>query len=424
MNTDPRAGLPWWRWPGALERVTGDLIADELAHLRPGGAAVPPRPWPADLRLDGQGLGLDSLERLSVASALNETLHLHESGVEDLLLVRRSFGEWTDLAGLGLDHASQRLTFRTSGSGGVPKPCTHALDALQQEVDFLAAMFEGRQRVFSAVPAHHIYGFLFTVLLPARWPGVVVEDARLLTPQALAARLAPGDLLVSHPTHWALMARHAGRLPPGVVGVSSTAPCPAAVASALSDQGLQRLVQVYGSSETAGIGWRDGPADPYRLMPHWSRPAGDGSHLQRCQPDGSQVEQDVQDRLDWCGDTQFHVAGRRDEAVQVGGVNVFPERVRQVLLAHPHVKEAAVRRMTPEEGERLKAFVVPQDGVDRQAMPQALDGWVTRHLTAPERPKAYAVGDCLPVNAWGKATDWPCGLSEVRRPQYEGALGS
>jgi long-chain acyl-CoA synthetase len=100
MDTDPRAGLPWWRWPGALERVTGDLIADELARLPPGGAAVPPRPWPADLRLD-------SPERLSVASALNETLHLHESGVEDLLLVRRSFGEWTDLAGLGLDHASR-----------------------------------------------------------------------------------------------------------------------------------------------------------------------------------------------------------------------------------------------------------------------------------------------------------------------------
>lgn len=424
MATDPRTPPLWWRQPGALERVVGDLIADELAHLRPGAGPSPPPPWPADFRLDEQGLGLDSLERLSVAAALNEVLHLHESGVEDLLLVRRRFEEWVQLAGLGLDHASHRLTFRTSGSSGAPKPCTHGLASLQQEVDFLAAMFEGRQRLFSAVPSHHIYGFLFTVLLPARWPDVVVHDVRRMTPQALAALLVPGDLLVSHPAHWALLARHAGRLPPGVVGVSSTAPCPAAVASALSDQGLQRLVQVYGSSETAGIGWRDGPVDPYRLMPHWSRPAGDGSHLQRRQPDGSQVEQDVQDRLDWCGDAQFHVAGRRDEAVQVGGVNVFPERVRQVLLAHPHVKEAAVRRMTPEEGERLKAFVVPRDGVDRQAMPQALDSWVARHLTAPERPRAYAIGDCLPLNAQGKATDWPCWLSEVRRPQHEGALGS
>jgi 4-coumarate--CoA ligase (photoactive yellow protein activation family) len=288
------------------------------------------------------------------------------------------------------------------------------LVSLQQEVDFLAALFAGRQRVFSAVPAHHIYGFLFTVLLPARWPDVVVHDVRRMIPQTLAARLAPGDLLVSHPAHWALMARHAGRLPPDVVGVSSTAPCPATVASELSERGLQRLVQVYGSSETAGIGWRDSPASPYRLMPHWSRPDSEGSALQRLQPDGSHREQVLQDRLDWCGDVQFHVAG----------VNVFPERVRQVLLAHPLVQEATVRRMTPDEGERLKAFVVPRGAVDRQALPGVLDRWVAQHLTASERPRAFAVGDHLPVSALGKKIDWPCGSSEIHGPQHEGALGS
>lgn len=385
----------------------GDLVADELAHLRPGSSTELP-PWPADLLLDEQGLGLDSLERLSVASALNETLHLHESGVEDLLLVRRRFGEWVHLAGLGLDHANLRLTFRTSGSSGMPKPCTHALASLQQEVDCLAALFAGRRRVLSAVPAHHIYGFLFTVLLPARWPDVAVHDVRRVTPQALAARLAPGDLLISHPAHWALMARHAGHLPPDVVGVSSTAPCPAAVASALSERGLQRLVQVYGSSETAGIGWRDSAVGPYRLMPHWSRLSADDTAIQRLQPDGGHFAQELQDRLEWCNEAQFHVCGRRDAAVQVGGVNVFLERVRQVLLAHPQVQEAAVRRMTQEEGERIKAFVVPRGNVDRQALPQVLDRWSAQHLTSPERPKAFAVGDHLPVNALGKETDWSC----------------
>lgn len=397
---------PWWRQPGVLARLVGDLVADELAHLRPGGAVEPP-PWPADLLLDEQGLGLDSLERLSVASALNETLHLHESGVEDLLLVRRRFGEWVDLAGLGLDHAGLRITFRTSGSRGAPKPCTHALAALEQEVDVLADLLEGRRRVFSAVPAHHIYGFLFTVLLPARWSGVAVHDVRRMTPQALAARLAPGDLLVSHPAHWALVARHAGPLPPNVVGVSSTAPCPDAVATALADLGLQRLVQVYGSSETAGIGWRDRADAPYRLMPHWARLPGDDTGLQRILPGEDPVRHVLQDRLAWCGEDRFRVFGRHDEAVQVCGTNVFPERVRQVLLRHPQVQDAAVRRMTEAEGERLKAFVVPRGDADRCALPQALDRWSAQHLTAPERPRAFTLGERLPVNALGKAADWP-----------------
>ena len=45
--------------------------------------------------------------------------------------------------------------------------------------------------------------------------------------------LRPGDLLISHPAHWALVARHAGRLPAGVNGITSTAPCPDDVAQAL-----------------------------------------------------------------------------------------------------------------------------------------------------------------------------------------------
>ncbi|WP_338416498.1 4-coumarate--CoA ligase [uncultured Sphaerotilus sp.] len=419
----PLQRIGWWCVPGVLERFLADLIADELAHLRPGGCAIPALPWSSGMLLDEEGLGLDSLERMAVASALNEALHLHESGVEDLLLVRRRFGDWVELARLGLDHVSQRLTFRTSGSSGTPKPCVHELASLEQEVDFLSELLAGRRRVFSAVPAHHIYGFLFTVLLPLRWDGAGVQDVRRVTPQALAGLLAPGDLLVSHPAHWALVARHGGGLPPGVVGVSSTAPCPAGLADQLIGCGLQRLVQVYGSSETAGIGWRDTPAGPFRLMPHWSRPCGDDRVLQREEPQGGQRTQPLQDQLDWCGAVDFTVSGRLDQAVQVGGTNVFPDRVRQVLLAHPQVQEAAVRRMSPDEGERLKAFVVPRAGADQQVLPDELARWVAQRLTAAERPKAFTLGDRLPVNALGKAADWPCRRSEVGRAQHEGALG-
>ena len=110
-------------------------------------------------------------------------------------------------------------------------------------------------------------------------------------------------------------------------------------------------------------------------------------------------------------------------SVQVGGTNVFPGHVRQVLMAHPQVQEAAVRRMSADEGERLKAFVVPRAGADRQLLPDELARWVAQRLTTPERPKAFTLGERLPVNALGKAADWPCRQSEVGRAQHEGALG-
>lgn len=108
-----------WRFSRSdLSRFVTDLIVDEVAHLRPAATLLPSLPWAPELAFDEQGLGLDSLERLAVASALNEALHLHESGCEDLLLARQTFGEWLDVAASGLAKFSSRLTFRTSGSGG------------------------------------------------------------------------------------------------------------------------------------------------------------------------------------------------------------------------------------------------------------------------------------------------------------------
>lgn len=399
----------WHTRPGALARFVADLIADEVSHLRPGGAGLPERPWPPDLALDEQGLGLDSLERLAVASALNEALHLHESGLEDLLLARRRFGEWIEVAADGLAAFDARLTFRTSGSSGSAKPCSHPLAHLLQEVEHLASLTAGAQRVLAAVPAHHIYGFLFTVLLPARLGCDAVLDVRRQTPQALAKLLRHGDLLISHPAHWALVARHAGRLPAGVHGVTSTAPCPDAVAQGLEAIGLARLTQVYGSSETAGIGTRSDAAAPYRLMPFWARDAGDGTRLLRTTPEGTVCPHPIRDRLAWPAAGEFTVCGRLDEAVQVGGINVFPSHVRQVLLGHPQVADAVVRLMAPEEGARLKAFIVPAPGADWDRLSAELWSWTEARLGAPARPKAYTLGERLPRNPMGKLTDWALG---------------
>jgi long-chain acyl-CoA synthetase len=403
--------LPWHRRQSALARFVADLVTDELSHLRPGGVQLPELPWPSELAIDERGLGLDSLERLSIASALSEALHLHESGIEDLLLARRHFGGWLNVVSEGLAAFDSRLTFRTSGSSGVAKACPHALANLLQEVEHLATLVAGTRRVLAAVPAHHIYGFLFTVLLPDRLGCSEVIDIRRMTPKAVVSIMRPGDLVISHPEHWSVLARHAGRLPSGVLGITSTAPCPDPLARSLEDIGLATLTQVYGSSETAGIGTRTTAGAPFRLMPFWSRDADDAHLLLRVGLDGSICSHAIQDRLEWLDDRQFRVCGRLDEAVQVGGNNVFPARVRQVLVDHPQVSDAAVRLMTPEEGSRLKAFVVPAPGTDPAALQLDLWRWTESRLTAPERPKAFNIGDQLPRNVMGKLSDWSLDLT-------------
>ncbi|SNS15010.1 4-coumarate--CoA ligase, photoactive yellow protein activation family [Noviherbaspirillum humi] len=407
----------WWSRDDALRRFVCDLVADELARLRPDGACLPPRPWPEDFSLD-RDAGCDSLELVALGAALAEAIHLHESGIEDYLLARRTIGEWTAIAAAGLAHFSARLTFRTSGSTGLPKPCIHPLAHLRQETAELARLLAGARRILSAVPSHHIYGFLFTILLPQQLGGIPVLDVRASSPASLARLCQPGDLIVGHPEFWRALLRALPAMPTGVTGVTSTAPCPAEVADGVSALGLVRLIQIYGSSETAGIGWRSASDASYRLFGHWSRSGEDA--LERTLPEGGSLHVEVQDQLAWDDEHRFRIEGRRDGAVQVGGINVFPERVRQVLLQHPQVAEAAVRLMQPHEGNRLKAFIVPRGrGSDDAAFRRELEQWMAPRLSAAERPRSLRFGPALARNAMGKPADWPLAVGATAAVEPE-----
>ena len=403
----PFERVQWWRHGTSVERVVRDLLAFELARARPG-RALPQQPWPANLDLVAD-LGADSLDLMGAATALGDLLGFSRSGVADALLERALLATWVDTARTSLERHDAELVFRTSGSSGAPKRCPHSLASLWREVDELARLVPGRRRILSAVPAHHIYGCLFTVLLPQADPQVLcsvlpVLDLRAQSPASLAAQLEPGDLVVAHPDFWAQGAALGPDFPPDVVGVTSTAPCPDAVAQALAGGGL-RLLQVYGSSETAGVGWRDAAGEPYRLLPYWRRTGLDNT-LEREGAGGSVERHALQDRLVWSGPDLFIPDGRIDDAVQVGGTNVFPAYVAGVLAMHPAVAECVVRPMRADEGARLKAFVVPMGEQAGAVLRTALSRWIGERLAPAERPAAYSFGPALPRQPNGKAADW------------------
>jgi long-chain acyl-CoA synthetase len=406
---------PWWRPRPVLQRFVFDLLGAELSRLRPG-AEPKAGPWHETLALDDD-LGVDSLERMTLASALAEALHLHQSGIEDYLLARRTLGDWIDIADAGLSRFSREVTFRTSGSSGSPKPCVHPLELLMQETAHLATLLAGAQRILTAVPSHHVYGFLFTILLPRALglqPEAVV-DLRASTPAWLTRGAGAGDVVIGHPEFWQAVARTVPQVPPGVIGVTSTAPCPDHASEALERAGLAQLVQVYGASETGGVGSRRSHRDPYRLFPHWTFSAHQAGELVRKLPDGTTQTSACQDQIEPVDENAFHVGARHDGGVQVAGVNVFPSHVAAILRQHPLVADAAVRLMRPEEGTRLKAFVVPRGGPGQEGLLLSeLRGWIDLHLTAPERPKAVRTGSSLPVTASGKHADWSAGTASTK----------
>jgi 4-coumarate--CoA ligase (photoactive yellow protein activation family) len=267
-------------------------------------------------------------------------------------------------------------------------------DLLAEAHEHAARLQPGR--ILSAVPAHHIYGFIFTVLLPLL-TGCDVVDIR----KRLPADVRPGDLIISFPDHWRYLSQSLETLP-ALVGVTSTAPMPPALAHDLRAHGLARLVEIYGSSETAGIGWRDHPDLPFRLLDIWTvaeAPDPEGILLLSR---GDRIVA-TPDLVAMADPRCCHVVGRIDGAVQVGGVNVYPARVAAALATHPLVAEIRVR---PADG-RLKALVVPKPAdADPDSVRRTLFTWIAANLPVAERPRSITVLPRLPTGALGKAQDW------------------
>ena len=328
--------------------------------------------------------------------------HLYEAGEHGALARAERFGEWIDIVERTVANPNARMSFATSGSTGRPKRCPHSLDDLNGEAGHLAEIFGDRTRVLAFVPAHHIYGFLFTALLPERLNIDVVEPAEAV--EALST-IKRGDLIVSFPERWMWLDRTIPRWPEGVAGVTSTAPCPRSLIAGLVSQGLETMTEIYGSSETAGVATRAWPDAGYHLMPRWTFEDEQGAEFTRI-ADRSGRHLELPDVIQRTTDGCFEIIGRRDGAVQVGGVNVYPDAVAAELRGRLGVKDVAVRLMRPNEGLRLKAFVVGNHGWDEGDLRVALNAWIGRALEPAARPCALTFGHQLPTNTMGKASDW------------------
>ena len=388
--------------------VLSSLVAGELARIRNYSTLE------AELALDGIGpgaelgtgtLNTDSLELLELASAVAEMFHLHETGVEEYLLRYRTLENWAEIVEFSQSHKADSVTFRTSGSTGKPKRCVHRIGDLEREVAAHAVRHNDRKRILVSVPRHHIYGFLWTIMLPQTL-GLEVLDVRRWTPGKINGVLRDGDLLIGTPPTWKFLGHGIETFPNGVGGITSGAPCPAPLFGELKRRGLD-LTEVYGSSETGGIGTRTSPEDTFALLAFWRKGAPDNSLVRLGLRAGDEpVSLDAPDHLEWTDDEHFLVGRRRDGAVQVRGINVFMDRVADCIRSHPVVEECAVRLMKPDEGDRLKAFIVFRESGSTSRDLQEVEQWMRERLSPAERPASITTGVSLPRNEMGKLKDW------------------
>ncbi|MGY6038476.1 AMP-binding protein [Aeromonas sp. AE23HZ002T15] len=303
------------------------------------------------------------------------------------------------------------LTLFTSGSTGEPKAIPKAWHQLDAELRVLIALWGERldgARLLASVSHQHIYGLLFRILLPLV---LRVPFARTLTlyPEQLSAQSG----------RWVLIASPAflSRLDPALAAagcslvVSSGGPL--ALADAHQSEQLfgQLPVEVFGSSETGGIAWRQStePDIPWRPMPGIGIALGEDDQLLLSSPylpDDKPLL--CADRIRLC-ESGFHLLGRGDRVVKIEEKRVSLDEVEARLQSLPWVAAAAVLPLTVGARQQLGAVLVLTDVGHAQwkalgpgrfliALREQLRPWI-EPVALPRRLRLQVE---LPLNSQGK----------------------
>lgn len=99
-------------------------------------------------------------------------------------------------------------------------------------------------------------------------------------------------------------------------------------------------------------------------------------------------------------DGYFYIVDRKKDLILVGGYNVYPREVEEVIYNHPDVVEVAVLGIPdPNLGESVKAFVVSKK--PELTTEQLLD-YCSEHLAKYKIPSSIEFIDELPKNTTGK----------------------
>jgi long-chain acyl-CoA synthetase len=96
----------------------------------------------------------------------------------------------------------------------------------------------------------------------------------------------------------------------------------------------------------------------------------------------------------------FYIVDRKKDMINVGGYNVYPREVEEVLYSHPEIVEVAVLGVPdPNFGEAVKCFVVSQN---KDITESELMSYCSEHLAKYKIPSSIDFLEELPKNTTGK----------------------
>ena len=326
----------------------------------------------------------------------------------------------------------------TSGTDGDPKGVELTYANLRSNCDdcIATARMTPEHRFLNMLPPFHVFGLTANVLVPVVL-GASVYCLPRFQPVAVVEAVAreKPSILMAIPSMYAALLRMktvpADTYSGLYLAISGGEPLPESVAAGFRERFGVELLQGYGLSETSPV--------VSLSLPDGNRPGAVGRPIRNIQiriaddlgrelPPGSDGEilvkgpgvmkgyhnrqyltaQVMADGWFRTGDIGrldaegfLWITGRKKEMLIVGGENVFPREIENVLLEHPAVAEAAViGEPDPLRGEVPVAFVVCREGAT--ATEADLRGFAREHLAGHKVPRTIRIVPDLPRGPTGK----------------------
>lgn len=321
-------------------------------------------------------------------------------------------GEPLAPAALNLDAC--RLVLCTSGSSGEAKLIDKTLRQLANEVQALETLWGADlagATLVASVSAQHIYGLLFRVLWPLCAGRPFVRRAQPFAEDIQQASLEAGDFAwIASP---ALLKRMGDNLDwPALRGVrrvfSSGGALPAEAAAELQQRLGQWPTEIYGSSETGGIAWRQGGAlwQPFAGVELGRDEEGALNLASPYLPAGHREQTADAVRID--ADGRFELLGRLDRIVKLEEKRISLPMLEQALGEHPWVAEA--RLGVVQEGRAFLGALVAlsTEGIHalrnqgRRTVTETLRRHLAGHCETIALPRRWRLLRQLPWSSQGK----------------------
>ena len=249
----------------------------------------------------------------------------------------------THLTTLDVDHTE--LIIFTSGSTGQAKAIPKTLPQFQAEINVLESMWGnklGQAQALATVSHQHIYGLLFRVLWPLATERCFHSTLYLSPEPLLKASQDKSCYWISSPAQQKRLDELSSWAE--ITQLNAIFSAGSALAVRVAEQvfqySQQSIIEVYGSSETGGIAWREAIYEP-----RWTcfqgvsmQPSTD--NLTCLHSDFLTAPYLLDDKIKTDRDGLFSLAGRRDRIVKVEEKRLSLDEMEHVLTNIHHIQAA------------------------------------------------------------------------------------